>query len=99
VSVDRFTAWAAARRSEGIEVLALIHPPLMDLIRAPDLRTHPELEAAAVTAGVRFQSMEIIYRQSVGADLQSLSITPENDDPHPATRGHGLIAETLRSML
>lgn len=99
VSVRRFTAWAAARRAEGIEVIVLIHPLLMDLSRAPGLKAHPELEGAAAAAGVRFQSMEPIYRELVGTDLQSLSIRPETEDPHPAARGHQLIAEALASML
>ena len=99
VSVRHFTSWTAARRAEGTEVIVLIHPPLMDLTRAPGLKAHPELEGAAAAAGVRFQSMEPIYRELVGTDLQSLSISPETEDPHPAAKGHQLIAEALASML
>jgi len=94
VSTDRFATFTAARAAEGIDVVAVVHPPLMNLDAMPGLRAHPELLDAARLA-TRWVSMQPVYEAAVGVDLPSLSILPETSDPHPAARGHRLIAEAL----
>jgi hypothetical protein len=99
VARERFRAWAGARRAEGIRVVAIIHPPLMDLQVAPGLKAHPELAQAAMEAGVPFHSMEDSYRDVVGTDLYKLSIHPETQDPHPARQGHALVGQAIEGLI
>ena len=98
VGIERFAVFVAAREAEGVEVVAVVHPPLMDLTRAPGLKAHPELFAAAAAAPL-VVSMEPVYRAVVGDDLAGLSILPETEDPHPSASGHLLVAEALAPVV
>ncbi len=97
-SVARFAEFTAARAAEGVDVVAVVHPPLMNLDVMPGLEAHPELLDVARIA-TRWVSMQPAYEAAVGVDLPRLSITPETSDPHPAAQGHGLIAAALLPLV
>lgn len=96
---DLLGSFLRKRATEGVFVVAVLHPTLGPLGDNPSGNTSQELEHLVAHHKLPHLRAEDAYRAAVGRDLPSLSILPRAEDPHPSERGQIILAEGLLPLL
>lgn len=99
IAKAQLAAFLQRRETEGVFVVAVLHPTLGPLGDNPSGNTSQELEQLVALHKLPHLRAEDAYRAAVGRDLPSLSILPRAGDPHPNGRGQIILTEALVPLL